>query len=383
MSRGPLPGLLVLASTTFIGVVTESMPIGLLPQIADDLGVRESTVGLTVSGYALVVALTAAPLTAYTARISRRRLLASLLAIYAVCNVATALAPTFEVLACARVVGALAHGIFWSIVVPYAAGLVPRERIGWATSIALAGGSSAIALGVPLGTALGVAVGWRGTFLVVAGVTTVIGLGALLLLPDRAGAPVRGEGIGRAIGEPLVRRQLALITLLVIAYFSLYTYVAPYVQQRSGISEGLTSVVLFLAGFAGVIGTLLAGRILDRRPLLTFMAGAALLLGGFVVLLGFGRLAGGAVVAFVLIGGGFSPMPIALQQPLLRVPSDIADTAVALFTTAFNVGIFGGGLLGGLVLDTAGLAWLPVLGLPLLVVAVGLRARPEPRLLHL
>ncbi len=380
MPRGPLPGLLVLASTTFIGVVTESMPIGLLPQIADDLGVRESTVGLTVSGYALVVALTAAPLTAFTARVSRRRLLAFLLAVYAVCNLATALAPTFAVLACARVVGAFAHGIFWSIVVPYAAGLVGRERIGWATSIALAGGSTAIALGVPLGTALGVAVGWRGTFLVVAAVTTLIAVGTLLTLPDRAGAAVRGEGIGRAIAQPLVRRQLILITLLVIAYFALYTYVAPYVQQRSGVSEGATSVVLFLAGGAGIIGTLLAGRVLDRRPLATFMAGAALLVGGFVLLLGLGTLTAGAVVAFVLIGAGFAPMPIALQQPLLRVPSDIADTAVALFTTAFNVGIFGGGLLGGVVLDTAGLAWLPVIGLPLIVAAIVLRARPEPRL---
>lgn len=148
-------GLGVLAAATFLGVSTELLPIGLLPQISADLSTSEAVAGAAVSGYAIVVALTATPLTAATARWPRRRLLVVVLAVYAVSHVVSALAPSFAVLMAARALGGLCHGVFWSMIAGYAARLVPAEHVGRATSAVFTGNALAVAVGLPLGTAVG------------------------------------------------------------------------------------------------------------------------------------------------------------------------------------------------------------------------------------
>ena len=195
----PRRGLAVLAAATFVGVTTELVPVGLLPAISRDLGASEAAVGSTVSGYALVVALTAAPLTAATARWPRRRLLVVLLALYAASSVVSALAPNLGVLLTGRALGGLCHGAFWSMVTGYAARLVPPEQVARGTAAVFTGSAFAVAAGLPLATVLGNTAGWRVTFAAACLVTVVVAVLARVWLPALPALPrPASEGAGPA-----------------------------------------------------------------------------------------------------------------------------------------------------------------------------------------
>src|SRR5205823_4674601 len=150
--------------SAFLSVSTEMTPVGLLPAISAELHVSEARLGLLVTGYALMVALFATPLATLTARFPRKPLLSALLLSYAASNLILMCTNGFPLAAGARVLGGLTHALFWSVVPGYAARLVPPNRVGRATSVVFTGGGAAFAIGVPLGTALGNAVGWRATF---------------------------------------------------------------------------------------------------------------------------------------------------------------------------------------------------------------------------
>jgi predicted MFS family arabinose efflux permease len=153
--------LAALAASAFVYVTAETIPVGLLPQIAEGLSVTEADVGLLLTSYAVVAGLTTIPLTAITMRVPRHLLLAATVAVFAVSQLAAALARTFAMLLLARLICALAHGVFWSTIAPVAARLAPVGRAGKATALVFLGNSLAIVLGVPLGTAVGQWLGWR------------------------------------------------------------------------------------------------------------------------------------------------------------------------------------------------------------------------------
>src|SRR3954452_15480599 len=155
------PALAVLGLSAFFYVTAETIPVGLLPQIADGLHVDEANVGLLLTSYAVVAALSTIPLTALTMRVPRHLLLAITLAVFVVSQAAATVAPTFLSLAAARLICALAHGVFWSVIGPVTARMAPAGRAGKATALVFMGNSLAIVLGVPLGTALGQWLGWR------------------------------------------------------------------------------------------------------------------------------------------------------------------------------------------------------------------------------
>jgi predicted MFS family arabinose efflux permease len=153
--------IIALATSAFVYVTAETLPVGLLPQIAEGLSVSEADVGLLLTSYAALVAVSTIPLTALTMHLPRHRLMAGLVAVFAVSQAAASLAPTFLTLTLARLICALAHGIFWSAIAPAAARLAPPGQAGRATSLVFVGNSLALVLGVPLGTALGQLAGWR------------------------------------------------------------------------------------------------------------------------------------------------------------------------------------------------------------------------------
>src|SRR3954462_14193285 len=170
--------LLGLPVCTFVFVTRETLPVGLLPLIADDLGATQAAVGLLVTGYGLVVVVTSIPLTRWTHRVPRRRLLTVLLGVFVLATAASALADAYPVLLATRLVGALSQALFWSIVVPTAADLVPARVRGRALSILFAGSSLAAVAGVPVGAWFGQLAGWRTAFLALAG----LGLVPLLIV---------------------------------------------------------------------------------------------------------------------------------------------------------------------------------------------------------
>src|SRR3984957_10979709 len=181
---GARADLIILSLSAFAAVTTEMSPVGLLPAIGHAFGVAESTAGLLVSLYAVLVAALAVPLTLATRRVPGKRLLLIALGSYTVSNVISALAPSFALLAAGRAVGGVTHALFFSVFIGYVTRLVPPAQTGRALAIASGGASAGFVLGVPLTTALGNAAGWRAAFVALAALTAVAGVLVAVRLPD-------------------------------------------------------------------------------------------------------------------------------------------------------------------------------------------------------
>lgn len=253
-------GLLVLFMAGFVAITTGAVPIGLLPAMSRSLHASEASIGLLVGASALVVMLATLPLVVLTSRWPRRRLL-FLMSGFAASNLIVAAAPGYVAAMVARVVAACGHGVLWSTLPAYAALLVAPHRAGKAIAAVFAANSASLALGVPLGTVAGGALGWRMPF---------AALAVLVMLGARAGLPELPGQAGRAlaISDALVlasRRILAPTGLVMLGHFALLTFVAP-VLLDAGLSGARIGSALFAFGLAGIIGIVAAGIAVDRAP---------------------------------------------------------------------------------------------------------------------
>lgn len=372
----PWIGLITLAGAIFVSVTSEFLPTGLLPDMAAELHVSLSTIGLLVTIFAGTVVVATTPLAALTRRYSRKPLLVVVLFIVATANTLAALAPTFELLAGARILGGLAHGLFWAIVAAYSAHLVPKHQLGRAVAITAGGGSAAFVLGVPVGTALGHALGWRWAFGIIAVIVAVLALVVIRFLPpvDHTVTLKTGE-----IAIPLRKdRSLrgvvivcAVIVVMITAQNTFYTYIAPWLTQVAGFANSRIPFLLFLFGGAGAVGLVLAGFAADRFPKRGFFVGVVAVAVSVAVIAIFSGNAIVVVAAFVVWGVAFGGLPAMLQTRMLHTASfRMRDLAAALQTTAFNVGIGVGALVGGLLLDKVGIRILPAVEVGLLVIAL-------------
>jgi DHA1 family inner membrane transport protein len=208
--RRPVPALAALTAATFLYVTTEMLPVGLLAPIGADLGVSEARVGLLVTAYALVVVVASIPLTYLTRAVPRRVLLGTLLAGYVVSSLGSALAGSYGALMATRVVTALGQAVFWSVVVPIAAGLFPAEVRGRALAVLFGGVSVATVVGVPAGTWVGQHLGWRWSFAVLAAAGAVALVALAATLPPDGSRLVDPTGPG---SQPDRRRFSALIAM--------------------------------------------------------------------------------------------------------------------------------------------------------------------------
>jgi MFS transporter, DHA1 family, inner membrane transport protein len=362
-ARGGL-ALAGLTLSTFVFITAETLPIGLLPQIARGLDATLPSVGLLVTAYAGTVVLATIPLTRATERIPRRLLMSIVLAVFVLGTVASAEAPTYAVLLVARMLTALAHSVFWAIVVPIAASLAAPEVRGRAVSTVYAGGSVATVLGVPFATWIGQAVDWRAAFLgtgAVGAAAFAIVLGAL---PRSRGARTRA-----AQGSSPDRRRYLLLVLATVltatGALTAFTYVNPFLTEVGGVQEGSVGGVLLIRGAAGLIAVLAVGRIVDRFPRATVPAALGVHALGMVLLTLAGPVPVLAIVGSVLTSAGFSAFSAALGALVLVVAPGSVDVATAGTSTAFNVGIAAGAFVGGAALPTLGLAGIPLVGLVL------------------
>jgi predicted MFS family arabinose efflux permease len=381
----PWVGLLTLAGAIFVSVTSEFLPTGLLPDMAAGLGVGVSTAGLLVAIFAGAVVAATTPLTALTRRFSRKRLVVLVLAVIAVANALAGLAPNFGVLVGARILGGAAHGLFWGVVATYPAYLVAGKRLGRAIAITAAGGSAAFVLGVPVGTAVGHALGWRAAFLLIGGIVAVLALVVVLFLPPvQHRQPLATGEIPLPLREDRSMRGVALlcaaILLLMVGQNTLSTYVAPWLIGAARLPAASVPMLLFLFGGAGAVGLVLAGLVTDRFPKRGLVAMVLLLMAAVLVLALAVRSTPVEIVAFAVWGAAFGGLPAMLQTRMMRTASPrTRDVAGALQTTAFNVGIGGGALLGAVLLDTAGLASLPPALLLFLAGGLALAFAPELR----
>lgn len=390
VTRFPLGALLLLSLGVFVTVTAESLPAGLMPEMAADLGVDPLRIGLLVSVWALVVIGTSIPLTRATRRIDRRVVVAASLAVFALANAATAFSPSYEFAFGTRVVAAVAHGVFWAIVIVYASSLLSRTQLGRGLALVTGGGTAATVLGLPAATALAQVTSWRVAF---AGMGIgMLALAAVVLrrLPRSVVVPVpAGER------EPL-RQDRSLAPLLAygtaglligLAQFLSFVYIRPYLGDAAGIADGWASALLFVYGAAGIAGVAVSGTLADRFPRTALTATLLAFAAAFAALALLPHHTVVVVVALGLWGAGTGAMFPLIQTALMRAASDrLRDLASASLVVLFNVGIAGGSWAGGQLTATYGpTANMAVSAAVVLLAAVGttlgavFAARPDIR----
>ncbi|MDO8143044.1 MULTISPECIES: MFS transporter [unclassified Isoptericola] len=365
--------LLALAVGGFGIGLAEFVIMGLLPEVAADFAVTETQAGYLISGYALAVAIGAVVLTVAMNRVDRKRALIVLMVLFIAGHLVSALAPTYAVMMTGRVVAALCHGAFFGIGAVVAANLVPEGRKAAAISLMFAGLTTANVLGVPLGTLLGQAAGWRATFWAITAIGVVALVSIAVLVPpiaaDRGGAGVLSEL--RIFRSGQVWASMALTILGYGGMFGAFTYIAFTLTGVSGFAPGAVPWLLVLFGVGLFVGNILGGRAADRAlggTLLTLLVSLVVILTAFSLV---AESKAATVVALVLMGGfGFATVP-ALQMRIMTHAGDAPTLASGANIAAFNVGNALGAWIGGVTI-AAGLGYTSPLWAGALVTLAGL-----------
>src|SRR4029077_564999 len=330
------------------------------------LHVPEARVGLLVSAFAIASALAAIPVTALLRGLPRRPVLISVLAGFALLDALTAVSGWYPLTFAARLLAGVMGGTLWSMLAGYAARMVPARQRGRGIAGGLGGITGALCCGIPAGTALAGALGWRASFGLLAGLALLLTAWIRCTGPELAGEPAgRRAPLRRVARQPGIRAVLAVTVLLLTGHQAIYTYVAPFAPRR-------TSLVLLVCGVATVAGIWVTGVVADRHLRPVLLAALGLIAVAMLVLGLAARAPGALLAAAALWGAAFGAAPTLLQTALVDASGPAsADVATALQTTVYNVGIAAGSLAGGLVLGGTGAAGLPWVTLAFTVAALG------------
>ncbi|MFI6652217.1 MFS transporter [Streptomyces sp. NPDC050529] len=341
---------------TFVMGTAELVVVGILDLVARDLDVPLATAGSLVTAYALGICVGGPALTAVTIRLSRRTVLRMSLAGYAAGNLLALFATGFSMLFAARLITGALQGLFMGAAFAAAAALVPAERLGRAISVVFAGVAVSTALGVPAGTLIGRATGWRTAFAAI----TVLGALALVLTLLCVPALSTATGSGRLRTQarhalaPRVLAVLGVGFLLMGGQFAAFTYITLFLEQVTGVSGPVVSAFLLAFGAATAAGAFAGGRAADRAPATTVAAAAAVLVCALGALYLFGQSAPLAAVALAVWGlAGFGFVP-SLQYLVIHLAGPGRDLAATLPASAVNAGIALGALAGGTAVGGAG-----------------------------
>jgi MFS transporter, DHA1 family, inner membrane transport protein len=344
--------LLVLALSSFAIGTTEFVIMGLLPEVAADLSVNIPQAGWLVTGYALAVALGAPVMAVSTAKLKRRSALIMLMAFFIAGNLLCAIAPNYWVLMIARVVTALCHGAFFGIGSVVAANLVSEDRKARAVALMFTGLTLANVLGVPLGTAIGQAFGWRSTFWVVTaiGIVTIAGLIAILPRDKQEEQSSILREIA-ALRNARLWMALSVTVFFSASMFTLFTYIAPLLRDVTGISPEGVTWTLFLIGLGLTVGNLIGGKLADWRLGVT-LAGvfAAIALTSAIFFYTSRFFIPAEITLFLWAAATFAAVP-ALQVGVVGFGKDAPNLVSTINIGAFNTGNALGAWVGGLVID--------------------------------
>jgi DHA1 family inner membrane transport protein len=351
-------GLIALAIGGFGIGLTEFVIAGLLPEVATDFHVNEAAAGWLISGYALAVVVGALGLTAAVTRLPRKPVLLGLMVLFIAGNGLSALASSYEVMLSGRILAALCHGAFFGIGSVVAAGMVAPEKQARAIAIMFTGLTAANVLGVPFGTLLGQALGWRSTFWAITAIGVMALIGVAVLVPRSTDA-APGNGLLHeltAFRSGQVWLSIAVTVLGFGGMFGAFTYIAYTLTQVSGFASAAVPWLLIVFGIGMFVGNALGGRFADRaldKSLVIILAGLA------VVLAAFAFVAGSqiATIAALLLMGFFGFATVAGLQMRVMTYADHAPTiASGANIAAFNLGNALGAWIGGLTI-TAGLGY--------------------------
>ncbi|MGY2064159.1 MFS transporter [Blastococcus sp. SYSU DS0619] len=378
--------IVALALGGFAIGTTEFVTMGLLPDIAEGVGVDIPSAGHVISAYALGVVVGAPVIAAMSARLPRRALLVGLMGALLVGNVLTALAPGYPTLLGARFLAGLPHGAYFGVASLVAASLVAPRLRGRAVSSVMLGLAVALVAGVPAATWLGQAVGWRAAYWLVVVLAAATVAAVLVVVPPSPGRPdatVRGE-LG-ALRRPQVLLTLAVGVVGFGGMFALYSYIAPVVTDVAELSRGTLPVILFVYGIGGIIGTALAGRLGDWSLFRSLVGALVALMVLLAVVAGVASWVPGLVVGVFLVSVSGSTLAVLLQLRLMETAGEAQMLGAALNHSALNLANALGAWAGGLVI-AAGLGYrapsvvgagLAAAGLIPLVLSAVLRRREQ------
>ncbi|MEO3932202.1 MFS transporter [Micrococcaceae bacterium Sec7.4] len=379
-------GLIALALGGFGIGLTEFVIMGLLPEVAADFQVSEATAGWLISGYALAVVVGALLLTAAVTRFERKPVLAVLMVLFIAGNLVSAIAPDYALMMVGRIIAALAHGAFFGIGAVVAASMVAPTKKAGAIAIMFTGLTAANVLGVPFGTMLGQAAGWRSTFWAITGIGVLALVGILTLVPRTGTGEVAAGGLRgelRAFRSGQVWLSILVTILGYGGMFGAFTYIAFTLTEVTGFSASTVPWLLILFGVGLFIGNTVGGKAADRNVDRTLLVALAVLV---VVLVVFALTAGSqpmTIASMVLLGGfGFATVP-GLQMRVMKYATTAPTLASGANIGAFNVGNALGAWVGGVTI-TAGLGYtspiwagagITLLGLGVMVFAAGAAKR--------
>lgn len=348
--------------------------MGLLPDVARSLSVTIPQAGYLVSGYAMGVVIGAPLVAMATAGMPRKTALLALMALFTIGNVGCATAPDYWLLMTARVVTAFAHGAFFGIGAVVASNLVPREQRTQAVSLMFAGLTLANVLGVPFGTALGQAAGWRAAFWAVVAIGIIAFLAIIRFVPG--GMPGTRGGLVkefRALGRWPVLLPMLISTTTAVSMFSLFTYITPLLEDVTGLPpHGVTGALLAI-GVGLTMGNLVGGRLADRNLLSTVIGAFICLVVVLSALTLVVHMAMPTLVLLVMWGGIAFALVSPLQIWVVDAATDAPNLASTLNQGAFNLGNATGAWIGGMALS-AGVhyAQLPLLAASVALVALAM-----------
>lgn len=372
MTRKEMLPLVGMTISAFIFNTSEFMPIGLLTDIAGSFSISESKAGMLITVYSWIVMLLSLPLILLVSKIDFRKLFMGTIALFGICQIMSVLAPSYGVLMASRIGVACTHAIFWSIASPVAIRLVNEEHRSFALSMVVTGTSIATIAGLPLGRLVGQYMGWRVTFLIVGIIAFAVLVYMAFVFPKIAsGEQFHVKDLPALLKNPVLICLYVQTILFVLGYYTVYSYIEPFMQQVAKLQNNVITIVLLIFGATGLLGSYLFSKLYDRHRFAFIGTVMATLLVWLLLLLPTSKSLATMVILCAFWGITAMAFNVTTQSEVIRsVDEKGAAVATAIYSGLFNLGIGGGSWVSGIVCDKGAISYIGFVGAVFAVISV-------------
>lgn len=361
--------LLILSSVTFMGILSELVPSGILPEMSNGLGVSYSAIGLLVSIYAIASAVGTIPLVTLTMTMNRKKLLMIILIIFGISNLVIAFSSSYYIISAARLAGGISAGVLWPMASAYAMRLVPSNLHGRAIAVTMAGSTLGLGIGLPIMTSIGTELGWRIEFGVLSIIIFIIAIIGQICLPSVSGEKrTKSNSPFTIIKNKSVVICLVVTLLTIMAHYGLYTYISPLVEYIN-LSGGI-KIASVIFGIGTLISVVIAGKYVDSHLGQLTASMLILALISMIMFISFKGMFIVSHITFLLWGISFGALVTIFQTAVTRQVETGKDVATSLQSSTFNFGIVFGSAIGGAILAKSSVFSIVYLTIALLAVPI-------------